>query len=123
MKKVAIILFSLIRWIVILSAILVIFEAIYFHTTGNYFIYYKLMLRKADNGAEQIHIINEVFNVKRDWLANYFSNYFLPTVMGLSLIISAFDVGCLIYRGKRQTVMCILNIISFLVILYITLLY
>ena len=124
MIKFARILLTVLRWIIILSAILLIIEALYYHATGNYFIYYRLLLRKAENGAEQIATIYHVFNGRRAWLANCFSNYFIPAIVWVSAILSAFDVGWSIsYKEKRQIVMCISNIIALLVMLYIILLF
>lgn len=122
MKKVVCVLLTLVRCIVIFSAILLMVEVIYFYTVGDYLIYYDLMLRAAKNAAEQIYVIHQVYNVRHDWVAHYFSNYFIPGIRCVSMIISSYDVVCALYGNKKRIMMCITEIVATLVIIFITLL-
>ena len=103
MKKIAYTVLSLFNFIVILTSVWLVVEIIHYKVTGDYFLYYKLWLREAEHALDEIYIIDQVFNVRDGRLPNAFSNYFLPTVMGLSVL--TFIVDTLIALNNRKHIL------------------
>mgnify|MGYP002794962579 CR=1 FL=1 len=103
MKKIACMLLSLFKFIVVLTSLWLVVEIIHYKITNDYFLYYKLWLREANNAADEIYIINQVFNVRDGRLPNVFSNYFLPAIMGLSIPI--FIVDTLIALNNKKYIL------------------
>lgn len=100
MKKIAYTVLSLFNFIIILTSLWLVAEIIHYKVTGDYFLYYKLWLREANNAADEIYILNQVFNVRDGRLPNVFSNYVLPAVIGLS--VPTFIVDTLIILNNRK---------------------
>ena len=103
MKKIANMVLSLLNLIGILTSVWLVVEIVHYKLTNDYFLYYKLWLREANNAADEIYIINQVFNVRDGRLPNVFSNYFLPAVIGLS--VPLFLVDTLIALNNRKHIL------------------
>lgn len=103
MRKIICVALSLFNYIVILTSIWLVVEIIHYKVTNDYFLYYKLWLRDANNAADEIYIINQVFNIRDGRLPNVFSNFFLPIVIGLS--IPTFIVDTLIVLNDKKYIL------------------
>lgn len=115
MKKIACMLLSLFKIIVVLTSLWLVVEIIHYKITNDYFLYYKLWLREANNAADEIYIINQVFNVRDGRLPNVFSNYFLPAIMGLSIPIFIVDT-LIVLNNKKYILSYIVYSIAILVL-------
>ena len=108
-------LLSLFKIIVVLTSLWLVVEIIHYKITNDYFLYYKLWLREANNAADEIYIINQVFNVRDGRLPNVFSNYFLPAIMGLSIPIFIVDT-LIVLNNKKYILSYIVYSIAILVL-------
>lgn len=117
MKKMLYGILSVVRFIMIITAIWMLVEVIHYKLTGTYIIYYRLLLRSAQNVEDQIRIIYHAYDTKYDWLLHIFDAYYIPAIIGASIHILAADT-MIALDNKRHLRVCLLDVISILLILF-----
>lgn len=118
--------YNIIRYIIALSAVWLLVDTVYLKLTGDYILYYNTLLHVAENAIEEMLIIDEVFNIRQDQLAIFFSDYYSPVIRAGSVIVVTLNTLA-ISRGdgfatdRKRAIAYAIDLISMLVILCITL--
>ncbi len=121
MKKIVGILLAVLRIVIVLTAIWLIVEYVYFRATGSYLVYHNLLLRAADNAIEELHIIHEVYNVKKDWLSDCFTNYFVPAVRLAAVPVAVWDLTEAVSGKKKYVALSVIGVAALIAIVLIAL--
>jgi hypothetical protein len=103
------------RALALFTVIWLFVELIYFKSTGEYLIYYIFLRKSTENFYELAYILGKIFNGWRGWLANIFSNYYVPAVFGISILVSLYDIMRTL-ESKRYLVLCVADIVLTLTI-------